>query len=459
MTTITAPPQCFDNVDNEGASCWLCLGEGPDESGRPLVRDCSCRGESAGFGHLSCLVAYAQQKTEQWDGCDGNKFLEPWTICPSCRQAYQNELAFDLATKFVTSMKGKYPDDQSKQLTALSRQLHTLLRIAIQPKQTEAAKEIANEILFMIGGMKTPNSSLPPSIIQLEVATFNDLGRISLREGTKESVKSAIEYFEKLRDISKDMGFVDEVIVAERNIVVAKSKRDGSTTPENEEEIEEEIEKWQECYTKRVEKFGDTNFLTVEAGLNLANELRKALRAIEAGRLLTKLADTCKQVHGPDHGLTKKTEATLEAGKIQNVGMMWYVAKKYQHEHDWKLFEGIYFQKWTYFQALRYEDDGEKCVLRGPIASSFIWDCTPRNISSQKTFTVASKDIHILVGTPVVCHELSISTHLDGKIGDVRSVGGGLDLFKVKVHFEDSDLEPCLIKRDNVRILFDLPDE
>ena len=141
--------------------------------------------------------------------------------------------------------------------------------------------------------------------------------------------------------------------------------------------------------------------------------------------------------------------------------MMWYVAKKYQHD-DWKLFEGIKFQKWTYFWALRYEDDGEKFVSRGQIASSFIQGCTPRNINPQKTFTVASNDIHSLVGTPVVCHELSISAHLKGKMGDVRSVGGLFKDFglKLKIHFEDSNLEPCLvIKRDNLRIFFDLPDE
>ena len=41
--------------------CWLCLEEGPDESGAPLVRNCSCRGLS-GFAHLSCLQKYAESE-------------------------------------------------------------------------------------------------------------------------------------------------------------------------------------------------------------------------------------------------------------------------------------------------------------------------------------------------------------------------------------------------------------
>jgi hypothetical protein len=47
----------------EGAMCFICLGEGDDDEGGPLVRDCSCRGDSAGFAHLSCIIQYAEQKS------------------------------------------------------------------------------------------------------------------------------------------------------------------------------------------------------------------------------------------------------------------------------------------------------------------------------------------------------------------------------------------------------------
>jgi hypothetical protein len=51
------------NADGNAPSCWICLEEGPDETGAPLVRDCSCRG-SAGFAHLSCLVKYAETQSK-----------------------------------------------------------------------------------------------------------------------------------------------------------------------------------------------------------------------------------------------------------------------------------------------------------------------------------------------------------------------------------------------------------
>ena len=99
------PPQGSD------AACCICFGEGPDESGKPLVRDCSCRSESPGFAHVSYLVEYAKQKTKQWDGRDVKKSVEPWTMCPSCRQAYQYELVVDLATEFGTFVEKEYPED------------------------------------------------------------------------------------------------------------------------------------------------------------------------------------------------------------------------------------------------------------------------------------------------------------------------------------------------------------
>lgn len=73
-----------------GASCYFCLGEEADEEGKPLVRDCSCRGDSAG------LVQYAEQKCRD---CGLVGFPEPWTICNNCKQPFQNQLAIDLSSE------------------------------------------------------------------------------------------------------------------------------------------------------------------------------------------------------------------------------------------------------------------------------------------------------------------------------------------------------------------------
>ena len=54
--------------------------------------------------------------------------------------------------------------------------------------------------------------------------------------------------------------------------------------------------------------------------------------------------------------------------------------------------------------------------------------------------------------------------HLNGKIGDVqpwrdeeRSWVHEEKIYEVR--FQDPDLEPCFVKPENIRILFELPDE
>ena len=47
------------------AACWICLEEGNDGEGKPPVRDCSCRGDAAGYAHNSCIVEYAKVKNKQ----------------------------------------------------------------------------------------------------------------------------------------------------------------------------------------------------------------------------------------------------------------------------------------------------------------------------------------------------------------------------------------------------------
>lgn len=105
------------------SSCWICLEEGQNDSGQQLLRDCSCRGGS-GFSHLSCLVEYAGYKYQQIN--DVSQFSNPWEVCPSCNQNYQNELAVNLATKFVDFVENTYADDLSRYLEALLFKLTTL---------------------------------------------------------------------------------------------------------------------------------------------------------------------------------------------------------------------------------------------------------------------------------------------------------------------------------------------
>ena len=72
-----------------------------------IRRDCSCRGDSAGYSHLSCIIEYATHKFEAYLE-DMEKIPCPWETCPTCLQDYTNDLAIDLAKEYVAFGEQKY---------------------------------------------------------------------------------------------------------------------------------------------------------------------------------------------------------------------------------------------------------------------------------------------------------------------------------------------------------------
>mmetsp|Transcript_30890 Transcript_30890/g.65289 ORF Transcript_30890/g.65289 Transcript_30890/m.65289 type:complete len:484 (-) Transcript_30890:143-1594(-) len=417
------PPPCA--ADNEGVSCWICLEEGPDELGEPLVRDCSCRGES-GHAHLSCIIQYAEQKSRcVHDSVNGflDDFNGPWGKCPNCKQRYRNKIAIDLATAFLAFTQSNYPEHKSIHLKALNMKLDALAKSG----QLEDTKKVANKILSIVRRLKMNHSSLPKRDLYVEARAHDQLGIIHLNEGTKESAKSGMKHFEICRDILKSAGNNYGVAATE-----AKLAQLGVSN--NEVTEEEKMEKFREAYKQALEHKGEESYHTIHVGINMARSLHNAHCAIEAERLLSKIARVSNRVHGLDHELSQEVELMLQYCKVRYVYMK---------------------TKWDVllFKALRYENNGEKCIINGPLR----WLSSPGNVAEEETTTFATKNIILSEGTPVICHGLIKSNHLNGKLGDIRSV----DEEKTghyEVHFEDEGLKPRLIKPKNVRILFELPD-
>ena len=76
-------------------------------------------------------------------------------------------------------------------------------------------------------------------------------------------------------------------------------------------------------------------------------------------------------------------------------------------------------------------------------------------IEEEATITSDPNDVILFLGVPVICNGLQKAKHLNGKIGDVHRFDE--DVERYEIHFEDASLKPCLVKPENVRILFDLP--
>jgi len=249
--------------------------------------------------------------------------------------------------------------------------------------------------------------------------------------GSKENLEKAKEHYGRAKDLYEAIREEVFVMAMEREIRMVVANLNGN---EVKLDTTEEIIFLRKTYIDYIERYGENDLDTIEAGIELAIALYNADHTIEAERFLTKLEQTSRRVHGHSHNITKKTLAELQEIKARKV----YVSS----EQDW-------------FQALRYENDGDKIVVRGPLPK--FWD--ERKVEEEKTLTFESKDIIPKKGTPVVVHGLRLrsTSHLNGKIGELRAFSEEDSFYDL--YFEEEGLEHIKVKLENVRILFDLPEK
>jgi hypothetical protein len=269
------------NGDGESV-CYLCLGGDldDDDADEPLRRDCACRGTDAGFVHLSCLAEYAATKSKQTNSMNLGmiEFIKPWRDCPSCHQKYQNKLAVDIATEFVSFVRRQYPHDTQKQVESLHLKLRALSSMfeRLQPVQKREAGVTANVLLSLIDRMRANVSPLPERYSEFEADAYNTHGGIALDEGTEESARRALAHFENQLKVREAIGHAVGIAIAKRNIAIAKSMYEGGSN-------EELLKTSQDLYELRVAKLGEEHENTIIAGTNYARRLRKANRQKRQG--------------------------------------------------------------------------------------------------------------------------------------------------------------------------------
>ncbi|KAL9185739.1 hypothetical protein ACHAXT_003516 [Thalassiosira profunda] len=427
-------------TENEGASCWICLEE--EEGGR-LRRDCSCRGGS-GYAHLSCLVDYAKAKFLGTNIiAEANR---PWEECPNCKQAYMGDLGVDLASEYLSFVETTYPGSQSKIVEAMDHKLDALKRrldhedLAFPTKKRIEVEKLARRILSIVrrenSKYAVPPWPIPRSFLIEERATFI-VGTILLGMGQWDSAKArdASECFKKCIEIGNKMGGGKGVDEAEEALDLARSLSDGYT--------DSDIRKLRRTYQEQVNKCRDHDD-TLTAGLALAGALKSTAHTIEAERLLMNSAADSKRLHGPDHPMTREFESNLRACKRRHVTM-------------------VHRGKQQLFQALEYNDDGSKYVVRGPMRQK----SSKGELRNVAEYSVPTANILPVDGTPVMCIGLKRSVHLNGRIGDVR--GRNERINALEVHFDlapehqqrifaHESLGACLVKPENLLILFDIRD-
>lgn len=408
-----APPQ--------GVSCWICLEEEPDEKGQPLVRDCSCRGDS-GFSHVSCIVKYAEAKTKAELGKSIEK-LRIWTHCHCCHQNYQGQLSLDMANHMVDYCEENYPGNQIMNqficAQALSQKMLVIGNMKLLSHSTKLSKEgeaTGLQVIFMIEQLQeVHNSAIPMDLLKIKANAYCCLGKTLSLRGTKDR---AMKCFEQCRDTCKAIGNEYGVREAEKLI---SDENPTDITPMD-------VFFLRETYKDKIKEFGEGSPDAIVSGTRLALGLHAKNYPIEAERLLDKIVVTSRRFHGMDHQYTKFAESFIPKITERRV----YLASDIESTSICYLFLG-------------YTDTSKgSCTLQGPFSAE-------GEISTNMTITAEAKDVIPGPGTPVICHGLKNAKRLNGKVGEVRNLDP--ESLRYEVHFEEQCLKPCLVKAGNVHIL------
>ncbi|KAL3761499.1 hypothetical protein ACHAWU_006529 [Discostella pseudostelligera] len=422
-----------------GAACWICLDEAQDDAGKTIVRDCACRGNDAGFAHMSCIIRYAEQKCEQ--AVNSEEFVAPWGKCPNCDQNYQNDLSIDLSDAFVSFAKRKYeypgnhPYDKMKVMEALKHQIQSnkssMLAHLKKGDVSTVAHIMQNRIHKLLEMVDQTKKELDMDGLvhetlmcsEFEAFGYHCLGQLCSLEESEENTDIQVGYYEKARDIYQSVGNEFQVKHMTDFIDSERARLEGDET--------RQLENTKRIYENKKNHFGENSEPAILTGIAYALDLRTANFSIKAERLLIKLEATSRQVYGEEHKCTKQSREFLDMIVKRRLVRL-------SNDSNDKI-----------FQALRYENDGEICVIIGPIEDD-----------EGRPFGVASTLIYPDIGCPVICHGLINAPHLNGKLGDVRSYtkGRGGEL-RCGVYFEDKSLKSVAVRPLNLRIAFDLPDE
>ena len=427
----------LSSIPADDAVCYFCL-EGADEEGNSLVRDCSCRGNS-GFAHLPCLTKYAEQKCKQAE-VDLPSFCEPWDECNNCKQPFQNQLAIDLSSACLSFAEATYGHPNSGKWDKMKIMAALHFKIIKLGNSDADRTMLINQLLDMVKQTKKdlnmskwihmPKASVEYQFYKIlcghyEAYAYSQSGSVS--DKSEEGFKTKIIHYKKARAIYKLFGMNDDVSRMDTIILLQTANKQAAY--DSDAITNSALQAMKKMYELTLRTRGMDSEVTIKLGLTYAKGLWNANHCIEAERLVTKLATISRRVHGPDHKIT------IEAVELLDICKERYV---------------IVLPDDELFQALRYENDGEICVVTGPIIK-------PRNTADENMYHIANSQVIPSEGCAVICHRLISASHLNGELGEVRDMKEDGTGIRLGVQFEMKGVKSELVKPENLRIAFELP--
>ena len=277
----------------DGATCWICLEEGPDDAGQPLMRGCACRGDAAGFAHVTCLAGYASRKSD--DIHEKSPMLsncsEPWVKCQVCKQPYTGEVKLELHRARVMHVQG-----QNLQETD-TRYLYMLL---------ESGNPSIDDMDALRRLLEITRAN--PDIPGCGQYVLEGLFRKGVLHAKRSENEQCIECYRDALEVARRIGHQNYITELERLLQVHEKYMTGDSVAASKERIEgllQALKSYEGTYGKN----SLAVFNTVE---RLVRAFRDEGRWGEALSLIYERLDGAKSTLGHDHPTTKKLEQLRE---------------------------------------------------------------------------------------------------------------------------------------------------
>eukprot|EP01045_Picozoa_sp_COSAG04_P020815 COSAG04_NODE_2176_length_4624_cov_33.939445_5_plen_370_part_01 len=207
---VDAPPE---------AVCIICLDRGDE----PLHRNCSCRGPTAGFAHMSCLVQYVSSAAET--------NLDLWNECGTCKQRYFGATLLGLARARWERARG-LPEEDEERMAAMN-----CLALALDDSgDFAAALPLFEELLAadrrMQGDLGDDTLGSLYNLVRLHLAMDNPSLALPLAEeclrGRRQTMgeehAETLLAMNQLSSVHDEMGNYDEALPLARRVLEAQRR-------------------------------------------------------------------------------------------------------------------------------------------------------------------------------------------------------------------------------------------
>lgn len=438
------------------ASCWICLEEGPDETGQPLRRECVCRGDS-GFVHLSCFVNYASRKSaEGWKkrmknlaGCMDMKFnysfCIPWETCPNCKQNFQGRLAFDTATAHYASTRN-LRDDDYRSIVAKSSLCERTVHVDAQEGRKLAISLLQTLKKNKMSWSKEPLMSFYIPLAEAaayETIAAGDMDRaypgVLQQMGKKEKIISydksalqdALKAYDRALELYKSIGMETGIGSVKTKVIALKQTFAGEIDDDNKQDA---LKISRVANKICVETHSRDDYETFRQLVGLAKALFDVHRLFELHELLKESLPRANRTLGPNNDIAIWMEELLQ--KVKQVSALALFARNA---------ESSGYPVVVPVVVLGYDSSNGKYITN--IHPEF---ATPDRMMSTEPVPMSS--LELSPNTAVICQNLKAATHLNGKKAVVVEYDKKRGRYQVV--FEEDDTKPCLVKKENVKIFF-----